>query len=188
MDRFWQQLLNHASRGFNRLTVGGLQIMHPRLDRSLRDRLPQRRQTALRFLEQIFQGVISVGLIPGHPGAFRQVKAIPLHGARVTVAARGQEKLDWLSLFGHHQMQHETVKEALFAGLSASEGFTSVQLRGIDAVVVAGNNREAVNDVERVLIQAFPGLAQHQEQGQNTSALLCKRRLKRLLGRTLISP
>lgn len=63
--------------------------MDPWLHRSLRVRLSQWQQTALRFLEEIFKGVISVSLVSSNPGAFWQVEVVPLHRNRVAVAAWG---------------------------------------------------------------------------------------------------
>jgi hypothetical protein len=151
--------------------------MHPRLHRSLRIRLAQGQQRALRFLEEIFQGVIGVGLVSGNPCSFRQIEVIPLHGTCIAVATGGQEKLNGLALFGNHQMQLETVKEAPFASLTTSPHFSTVSFRADDAVIIAGSDRKAIDDVDRVFVQAFPGLAQHRKQGQKR----CKRRLKRLL-------
>lgn len=166
MDRLRQQLLKHAPSGFDHLPVGGLQKMDPRLHWAFRVRLSQWQKRALCFLEDIFQGVIVMGLVSGNPGSFGQVKVIPLHSTRITVAARGQEELHRLTCFGDHQLRLETVEETLFTGLATPPDFPPVSFRTGDAIVVAGRDGKAVDDVNRVFVQVFPGLAQHAEQGQ----------------------
>ena len=98
--------------------------MDPRFHWSLRVRLAEWQQTTLCFLEEIFQGVISVRLVTSNPGAFRKVVVIPLHGAGIAVTTRRKEKLNRLTRFGDHQMDFQPIKVSTFAGLEAPELFS----------------------------------------------------------------
>ena len=83
--------------------------MNPRFDRTLRVGFTQGQQAALCLLEDLFQEVVGVGLVSGNPGSFGKIKVVPLHRTRIAAAARGQEKLDWLTLFGDQPVQLEAI-------------------------------------------------------------------------------
>jgi len=69
-------------------------------------------------------------------------------------------------MFSDHQMDFETVEEAILAGLIPAPLFSVVQMAATNAVVVARRHRKAIQHVNRVLIQGFPGLTQQTKQGQ----------------------
>lgn len=61
-------------------------------------------------------------------------------------------------------MDFQPIKVAFLAGLVATKGFVVINLAALDAIVVTYRHRKAVDDVERPLIQAFPGFAQLTKQ------------------------
>ena len=63
-------------------------------------------------------------------------------------------------------MDLEPIKVAFLAGLIASKGFFLIKLAALDAIVIAGSDRKAVDDVNRMAVQLLPGFSQQAEQAQ----------------------
>jgi hypothetical protein len=71
----------------------------------------------------------------------------------------GQKKLDWLPLFGDHQMNLETREIPFLAGHIASKWLVSIELGVFDSDMVTHRNRQTINHIDAVTIQGRPDMS-----------------------------
>lgn len=131
--------------------------------------------------EDILDGIVVIGFITGQSGTGGNIEVVARQCGRIAHGARSQKEFNRLSAFGNQNMHAYAIEKALFTGDAPSPCLGLLEFTAWDAVVIAGGNRVAVQDMLERSLSSFQYPPSERKRVRNNSAIRCKWRLKRLL-------
>jgi hypothetical protein len=70
----------------------------------------------IHLFQEVFYLVIIIGFVSRNNRRLWDIEGKMLQGIDIPKATMGQKKLDWLAIFGHHQMDLESIEISFLAG------------------------------------------------------------------------
>ena len=128
--------------------------------------LSDRSQLDSTLCQLVFDEVVVVGFIAYDKSTLWQIEIEDLKATSVACGTSGQEELNRLTLLGDHHVNLEAIKVTLLGGGVASILFTLIELAARYPNVVAGSDREAVQDVDAISVQPLPHMGKDVEQAE----------------------
>src|SRR5262245_909495 len=108
------------------------------------------------LFQEVFYLVIIIGFVGINNRLLWYIEGVMLQCIDVPKATMGQKKLDWLAIFGDHQMDLEAIEIPFLAGNIASKLLFGVELGAFDPDIVTHGNWQTINHIYIIMIQYFP--------------------------------
>ena len=108
------------------------------------------------LLQEVFYLVIVLRFVSINKRPLWYIESVMLQRVDITKAAMGQKKLHWLTIFGDHQMDLESIAISFLAGSIAAKSLLGVELGVFDTDIVTHDNRQTINHIDVIIIQSFP--------------------------------
>jgi hypothetical protein len=140
----------------------------------------------IHLFQEVFYLVIIIGFVSRNNRRLWDIEGKMLQGIDIPKATMGQKKLDRLAIFGHHQMDLESIELSFLAGNIAAKLFVRVERGVLDPDMVTCRNRSTIHHIYVVMNQGFPDVpsqfAQENQRGFQPMESATKAALTQHLG------
>ena len=113
----------------------------------------------LHLLQQIFYLLVIRRFVSINDCSCWHIKGVLWQRFDIAKAAISQKTLDWLSVFGHHELDFQPLEIPFLAGEKAPKCLIRIKLGSFDTSIVTHRNWQAVDHIDSLRVQGVPDLS-----------------------------
>ena len=113
----------------------------------------------IHLFQQIFYLLVIISFVSINDCSCWHIKGVIWQRFDIAKAAISQKPLDWLSVFGHHEMDFQPIEIPFLAGDKSPKFLLRITRGSFDTYIVTHRNWHAVDHIDSLRVQGFPDLS-----------------------------